>query len=168
MEKSDMKPCHRFLQDTELVPFTKFLRVKSLVTVCFKTAWGSNWFHTSDGSVHSLDPMFTCLLARCQYLFLKNMWSIKNPGHMQIIYFADETHLTHQKSDPSDADSPGHPTHFQSWSHWCKVLLTKLSILVALFTIAWIWWDHVMELCNLTRIDKHIMLIHNSEGLLIN
>ena len=25
------------------------------------------------------------------------MWSIKNPGHTQIIYFADETHLTHQK-----------------------------------------------------------------------
>ena len=27
----------------------------------------------------------------------------------------DETHLTHQKSDPSDLDSPDHPTHFQPW-----------------------------------------------------
>ena len=28
----------------------------------------------------------------------------------------DETHLTHQKSDPSDPHCPGHPTHFQPWS----------------------------------------------------
>ena len=28
---------------------------------------------------------------------------LKNPGHIQIVYITDETHLTHQKSDP---DSP--------------------------------------------------------------
>ena len=32
-----------------------------------------------------------------------------NPGHI----FPDEAHLTHKKSDPSDTDSPDHPTHFQ-------------------------------------------------------
>ena len=30
MEKSDMKQCHKFLQDTELIPCTEFLRMKSL------------------------------------------------------------------------------------------------------------------------------------------
>ena len=38
MKKSYMKQCHRFLQDTELVPHTEFLRMKSLDTTCFKTA----------------------------------------------------------------------------------------------------------------------------------
>ena len=60
-KKSDMKQCHRFLQDTELILHSEFLRRKSLDTTCFKTARGSDWFHTSDGSVHSLDPRFTCL-----------------------------------------------------------------------------------------------------------
>ena len=34
----DMKQYHRFLQDTELVPCTEILRMKSLETKCFKTA----------------------------------------------------------------------------------------------------------------------------------
>ena len=37
-----MEQCHRFLhswQDTELVPCTDFLKMKSLDTTCFKIAW---------------------------------------------------------------------------------------------------------------------------------
>ena len=40
----------------------------------------------------------------------KNMWYL---GHIQINLFVDETHLTHQKSDPSDPYYLGHSTHFQ-------------------------------------------------------
>ena len=36
-------------------------------------------------------------------------------GRIQIILFVDETHLTHQKSDPSDPDCLGYLTHFQPW-----------------------------------------------------
>ena len=43
------------------------------------------------------------------------MQLLKYPGHIQIIQFVDETHLTLQKSDPSDPHCPGHPTHFQPW-----------------------------------------------------
>ena len=47
-------------------------------------------------------------------------------------FFADETHLTHQKSDPSDPDCPGHPTHFQPWvmpyNMNCHKLKSKLYI----------------------------------------
>ena len=39
---------------------------------------------------------------------------------------------------------------FNLASHWYKVLLTKLSILFVLFTMVWIWWDHIMKLCNVT------------------
>ena len=60
-KKSDIKQCHRLLWDTEPVPCTDFLRMKSLDTTCFKTARGSNWFHTSGGSVHSPDPRFAHL-----------------------------------------------------------------------------------------------------------
>ena len=60
-KKSDIKQCHRLLWDTEPVPCTDFLRMKSLDTTCFKTARGSNWFHTSGDSVHSPDPRFAHL-----------------------------------------------------------------------------------------------------------
>ena len=36
MEKTDVKQSHRFLQGTELVPCTEFLRIKSLDTTSFK------------------------------------------------------------------------------------------------------------------------------------
>ena len=42
--------------------------------------------------------------------------------------FEDEAHLTHQKSDPSDPDCPGHPTHFQPWLY--PLGHNSLSILV--------------------------------------
>ena len=61
MEKSDVKQCHRFLQDTELVPRTEFMRMKSLDTTCFKTGFSE----FTRPKVH--------LLNRCQCLFLKNM-----------------------------------------------------------------------------------------------
>ena len=51
------------------------------------------------------------------------------PGHIQIIWFADETHLTRQKSDPTDPDYPGHPTHLQrctqaylTFSHFLELI----------------------------------------------
>ena len=65
------------------------------------------------------------LLITCHCLFLKSIWSIKNLCHIQIIYFADETHLTHQKIDPIDPGSLGHPTHFQPWCEWISSFLSK-------------------------------------------
>ena len=62
--------------------------------------------------IHQIQDSLTYQM---QMSSLKNMWSIKNPGHIQMIQFVDETHLTQQKGNPSDPDSPGHPTHFQPW-----------------------------------------------------
>ena len=81
----DMEQCHRFLhswQDTELIPCTNFLKIKSLDTTCFKTACNKNklfshqWYFSAfiRPQVHSL--------TRCQHCFLKNMWY---PGQIQII-----------------------------------------------------------------------------------
>ena len=79
------------------------------------------WFHTSDGSVHSPDPCKVHSLIKCYCLFLKNLWSIKNPGHIQIIWWDP---LDPPKSDPSDSDSLGHLTHFQPWSCQINTRLT--------------------------------------------
>ena len=61
----DMEQCHRFLhswQDTEPVPCTDFLKMKSLDTTCFKLLEIKIiWFHTNDISVHSSDPKFAHL-----------------------------------------------------------------------------------------------------------
>ena len=104
----DMEQCHRFLhswQVIEPVPCTDFLKMKSWTPHASKQlAIEINWFYTNDISVPKVHS-----LTRCQH-FLKNMRYL---GHIQIIYFVDETHLTHQKSDPTDPDCPGHPTHFQ-------------------------------------------------------
>ena len=79
-----MKQCHWFLcfwQDKELVPCTDFLRVKSLDTTCFKTAWGIKlilhqwWFSTFTRlKVHSL------IRWQCYILM-----SMRSTGHIQII-----------------------------------------------------------------------------------
>ena len=61
MKKSDMKQCHRFVQDTELVPCIEFLRMKSLDIKCLKQLEVVSWFHISDGSVQLPDGRFTQL-----------------------------------------------------------------------------------------------------------
>ena len=112
-KKSDMKQCHRFLQGAELVPCTEFLRIKSLNTTCLKTAWGSNWFHTSDDSVYSPDqgsltyqmPMF---FSKERVIYYK---SRSHPDN--LVYGWDP--LDSPKSDPSDPDNLGHSTHFQPY-----------------------------------------------------
>ena len=59
MKKSDMKQCHRFPRDTELVPHTEFLRMKSLDTHASKQLEVVNGFtpvmvqciHQTEGSL---------------------------------------------------------------------------------------------------------------------
>ena len=65
--------------------------------------------------MHSPDPRFTHL-SDANVFFKEHVSLFKNPGHIQIIQFADETHLTQQKSNPIDPDSPGHLTHFQPYT----------------------------------------------------
>ena len=45
--------------------------------------------HQTQGSLANQMPMS---------ISKEHVWSIKNLGHIQIIQFADETHLTHQKA----------------------------------------------------------------------
>ena len=75
-----MKQCHRFLrswQDTELVAglIHKILeneipRYHVLQNIL---RYVVSWFHTSDASVYSSDPRFTCLSdAYAEVFFIKN------------------------------------------------------------------------------------------------
>ena len=118
---------HRFLhswQNTELVPCTK---MKSLDTTCFKTAcneiiswflFAHQWYFSAfiRSKVHSL--------TRCQHCFLKNM--LLSRSHPDNLVYRWNP-LDPPKSDLSDPDCPGHPTHFQPWlmssslTHTCRL-----------------------------------------------
>ena len=112
-----------------------------LDTTCFKTAWDNNlvsyqWYFSAfiRPTVHSL--------TRCQHYFLKNVWY---SGHIQ---FADETHLTLQKSDPSDPDCPGYPTHFQP----CNLPLIIISRdLLKLHIQVWLHYNILYCVTNSTK-----------------
>ena len=118
-----MKQCNWFLCSwhiTELVPCTDLLRMKSLDTTCYKTV---SWFCTNGGSVH-----FTRLrvhLFTRQHHILKNTWSIKNPDN--LVCGSDP--LDWSKSDPSDLDCPGYPTHFQPLSETMEQFFTNWSLI---------------------------------------
>ena len=108
-----MEQCHRFLhswQDTEPVPRTNFLKMNLWTPHASKQLEIISWpmiFRCIHHTQNSLTQL--CTSFKFQHCFLKNM------QYPQIIQFADETHLTHQKSDPSDPDCLGHLTHFQPW-----------------------------------------------------
>ena len=137
-KKSDMKQCHKFLQDTELVLHKEFLWRKSLDTTCFKTTWGSDCFHTSDGSVHSLDPRFNRLLDAPMMSFSKEH------NNCHVIYYKSGSHpdklvcgwdpLDPPKSDP---DSLGHPTHFQPWklASWLTFMGLCIQVISQYYTL---------------------------------
>ena len=94
MKKEQCHRLHHSRQDTEPVPYTDLLKMKSLDTTCSKTAWDnklvSHQLYFSafiKPKIHSLTTMPT--------LFSKE--HLMYPGHIQIIWFVNETHLNHQK-----------------------------------------------------------------------
>ena len=123
MKNFDMEQCHRFLhcwQDTESVPCTEFLKMKSLDTTCFKTAWDNKlvshqWYFS---------PFIRPKVYQMPRLFFEE-YVISGSHPDNLVGRWDP--LDPQKNDPSDTDCLGHPTHFQPW---CSFLtICKLSIL---------------------------------------
>ena len=102
------------INSTDHIAMYQVLTMKSLDTTCFKIAWGSKvvshqyWF-SALLTFNSPNATFTCL-PDVNLIFLMNMWSIKNLGHIQIHNLV--FHLTHQKW-PKWPRFLGHPTQLQ-------------------------------------------------------
>ena len=86
----DMEQCHRFLyswQDTEQIPCTDFLEMKSLDTTCFKGAW-DNKLVSCQWYIHQIQSLLTY-----QMPTLFSNEHVISGSHSNNL----ETHLTLQK-----------------------------------------------------------------------
>ena len=127
-KKKSLERCHRFLyswQDTEPVPCIDFLKVKSLDTTCFKTAWDNKlvshpWYFSAfiRPKVHSRSYQMPTLFSK------EHVISGSHPENSVCGWDP----LDPSKSDPSDPDCLGHPIHFQ--------LTVCGTIIIILFKLA--------------------------------
>ena len=110
----DMEQCHRFLhfwQDTELVPSTDFLNMKSLDTTCFKTAWDTGFTPMIFQCIHQTVSSLTYYMP---ILFSKeHVISRSHPDNLACRWEP----LDLSKSNQSDPDCLGHLTHLHPDEH---------------------------------------------------
>ena len=125
-----MKQCHRFLHSW--LDIQNWSKAQNSWEWNLWTPHASklqievvSWFHTNDGSVHSLNQGSLDYQMLIIFVILKNMWSISyieiRVTSISFSLWMTSIWPTKEWPNISDPDSPGHSTHSQPWVPDIKV-----------------------------------------------